>query len=84
VTGRGAALAAALAAGLCGTAQATVPFPRADANGDGYVTYPEARRVMRRLAEIHFRKCDPNGDGLIDAGEYPLLDNFYWLNYVGS
>ena len=76
--------AALAAAGLCGAAQANVPFPRADANDDGYVTYPEALRVMPRLAEVHFRKCDPDGDGRIDAREYPLLDNFYWLNYVGS
>ena len=48
------------------------------------MTYPEAVRVMPRLAEVHFRKCDPDGDGRIDAREYPLLDNFYWLNFVGS
>ena len=37
---------------------------------------------MQRLSKIHFEKCDPNRDGLIDRGEYPLLANFYWMNYV--
>ena len=38
--------------------------------------------MIPRLAEVHFRKCDPNGDGLIDQGEFPLLANFYWMIYV--
>ena len=33
------------------------------------------------LKQVHFDKCDPNGDGVIDQGEYPLLTNFYWINY---
>ena len=35
-----------------------------------------------RLSRCMFEKCDPNGDGLIDQGEFPLLDNFYWMIYV--
>ena len=76
--------AAAIAAGAAGPAGATVPFSRADANHDGVVTWPEAQRVFARLKKIHFEKCDPNGDGLIDQGEYPLLTSFYWTNYVQS
>ena len=74
-------LALALAAGLPGAAAALVPFPRADANGDGYVTYEEAVRVFPRLQPVQFQKSDPNGDGLISKGEYPLLDQFYWITY---
>ena len=28
---------------------------------------------MERLARVHFDKCDPDRDGLIDRDEYPLL-----------
>jgi hypothetical protein len=38
--------------------------------------------VFPRLAEVHFHKCDPNGDGIITQTEYPLLNNFYWQIYV--
>ena len=48
-------------------------FPAVDTNHDGFVTWEEAHRKMQRLARVHFDKCDPNGDGLIDRGEYPLL-----------
>jgi hypothetical protein len=57
-------------------------FPAVDVNRDGFVTWEEAHRKMTRLARVHFDKCDPSGDGLIDRGEYPLLANFYWMNYV--
>jgi hypothetical protein len=46
------------------------------------ITWEEAHRKMTRLARVHFDKCDPSGDGLIDPDEYPLLQNFYWMNYV--
>ena len=67
MTLRLAALAAAALLALPGGAQA-LAFSLADLNHDGVVTWPEARRVFPRLAEVHFRKCDPNGDGLIDPG----------------
>lgn len=59
-------------------------FPAVDTDRDGLITWPEARRAMPRLAEVHFDKCDASGDGLIDRGEYPLLQTFYWMNYVLS
>lgn len=70
------AIAAALLA-LAGPAAAKVPFPRADQNKDGVVTFEEASRVMPRLKQIQYGKADSNGDGVIDKGEYPLLDGFY-------
>ena len=63
-------------------AAGALAFPAVDPNHDGVVTWEEAHREMPRLARVHFEKCDPNGDGLIDRGEYPLLQTFYWMNYV--
>ena len=74
--------AAALALLLTAGAAGAVPFVQADQNRDGLVTYPEARRVFRGLAEVHFEKCDPDGDGAIDAAEFPLLNNFYTMMYL--
>lgn len=74
-------LAVALLTALAGAASATVAFSRADANHDGYVTYEEALEVFPRLQPVSFRKNDPNGDGLISQTEYPLLDNWYWVQY---
>jgi hypothetical protein len=71
-----------LAAAVAGPAAAAVPFSRADANRDGFVSWPEAHRVFPKLKKIHFEKCDPSGDGLIDQHEYPLLSTFYWQNYI--
>jgi hypothetical protein len=59
-----------------------VSFPQADRDRDGVVTLAEAKRAMPGLAGVHFKKCDPNGDGVVDRGEYPLLWNFYWMIYV--
>jgi hypothetical protein len=78
---RTAALALALLAASAETASALVPFARADANRDGYVTYEEAVRVFPRLQPVQFRNNDPDGDGLISKREYPLLDQFYWTTY---
>jgi hypothetical protein len=75
-------LGAVMAAALAAPAAATVPFSRADANHDGVVTWPEARRVFPLLKRIQFDKCDPGGDGVIDQGEYPLLSTFYWQSYL--
>jgi EF hand len=63
------------------TGAAAVPFSKADMNGDGVVTYPEARRTMPRLNQVHFEKCDPNQDGVITQREFPLLNNFYRMVY---
>ena len=78
---RAACLAAACLPLVAASAGA-VPFPQADRDRDGLVTFAEAKRAMPGLKEIHFGKCDPNGDGVIDRGEYPLLRNFYWMIYV--
>jgi hypothetical protein len=72
---------AGLACALASPA-AAVSFIQADINRDGVVEYWEAKRVFPRLAEVHFRKCDPDGDGVVDRGEFPLLNNFYWTVYV--
>jgi hypothetical protein len=66
---------------LAGPASA-VSFSQADINRDGVVEYWEAKRVFPRLAEVHFHKCDPDGDGVVDRGEFPLLNNFYWMTYI--
>ena len=78
------ALAALLLLPFLAGAAGAVSFPRADANHDGYVSYDEAVRVFPRLQPVHFRKCDPSGDGLIDKTEYPLLDQFYWTVFKSS
>jgi hypothetical protein len=78
-------LAAAFAALVAFTGPAgAVSFGQADRNRDSLVTYPEARRVFQGLAEVHFEKCDPDGDGAIDRGEFPLLNNFYTLVYINT
>jgi len=71
-------LAAVLLAASAGAAGA-VSFPQADLNHDGVVTYAEARRVFPRLMRVQFDKNDPNGDGMIEPDEFPLLANFYWM-----
>jgi hypothetical protein len=77
-------LAALVLAVLAASPAAAGPlaFPAVDTDRDGFVTWEEAHRKMPRLARVHYDKCDPDGDGLIDRGEYPLLANFYWMNYV--
>ena len=74
--------AAALALLVSAAPAAAVSFSQADLNRDGLVTYPEARRVFQGLAEVHFEKCDPDGDGAIDQREFPLLNNFYTIMYL--
>ena len=59
-----------------------VSFSQADRDRDGVVSYEEAKRVFPRLTRVQFKKNDPNGDGLIDRGEFPLLANFYWMIWV--
>jgi hypothetical protein len=72
-----AAVALAASAGAGGA----VAFSQADLNQDGVVTLEEAQRVFPELRAIHFRKCDPNGDGVIEKNEFALLNNFYWIMY---
>ncbi|MFO1208380.1 MAG: hypothetical protein U1E40_04065 [Amaricoccus sp.] len=77
------ALAVAAAAGaFAGPAGASVSFSQADPNHDGYVDWAEAQKAFPLLKKIHFQKCDANGDGKIDQAEFPLLSNFYWINYI--
>ena len=78
----GLALAGAVAAP--GWAAGALAFPAVDLNHDGVITWEEAHIKMERLARVHFDKCDPDRDGLIDRDEYPLLQTFYWMNYVMS
>jgi hypothetical protein len=75
---RTALATAALLPVLAGGAQA-VAFPQADADHDGYVTFAEAKRAFPHLVQVQFRKCDPNGDGVLTQAEFPLLNNFYWI-----
>ena len=71
-------LAALMLAASAGAAGA-VAFPQADLNHDGIISYEEAKRVFPRLTQIQYKKNDPNGDGLIEPDEFPLLANFYWM-----
>ena len=41
--------------------------------------FEEAKKVFPHLVHVQFRKCDPNGDGVLTAAEFPLLNNFYWI-----
>lgn len=52
-------------------------FSRADTDQDGFVSFEEARRVMRTLTPNHFRRCDRDGTGLLDRGQYACLQNLY-------
>ena len=81
MSARLAGVAAFLWLALAGAAGA-VAFSQADPNRDGFVTFKEAVRVFPLLKEVQFRKCDANGDGMIDKGEYPLLNTFYWMTYI--
>lgn len=59
------------------TAADAAPFSKADTNRDGVVTFTEARRVMPRLAEVHFNKFAE--DGVVTRARWPGLSNFYDL-----
>jgi hypothetical protein len=72
---------AALMAVLATAASAT-SFAQTDRDRNGVVTYVEAERAFPGLAEVHFLRCDPNGDGDITKREFPLLNNFYTVMYV--
>jgi hypothetical protein len=71
------ALAALTAlAALPGPAGA-IAFPIVDLNQDGVIEWEEARQAYPRLMAVHFRRCDLDGDGVIDRREFPVLDTFY-------
>jgi hypothetical protein len=70
------ALALAAGLGVADGAQAQ-SFNRADTNHDGFVTFQEARRVMPLLSDVHFRRCDRNGDGRLDLGEFNCVTGIY-------
>ena len=73
--------AAVLATALgFGTMAGAIAFPRADQNGDGKVTYEEARLVYPQLMRMTFKKC-ANKQGFIDKGHWPCLENIYQLLY---
>jgi hypothetical protein len=80
VSGRPALAAAALLV-LAVPAEA-VSFAQADPNRDGVVTFEEAVRVFPLLRKVQYLKCDADGDGVIDKGDFALLNNFYWLTYI--
>lgn len=44
-------------------------LPRADANGDGFYSYPEFRRLHAGISAEDFSAMDSSGDGLLDAEE---------------
>lgn len=57
-------------------------FGAVDRNNDGGITYDEARRSLNRLSEVHFDKCDYNGDGVIEpGGEFGCLSGIYDMLY---
>lgn len=74
-------LLATLATLAVAPAAHAVSFSQADKDGDGYVTWPEAKRVFPRLMKVHFDKNDRGANGKLDQGEFSQLNNFYWLIY---
>jgi EF hand len=45
------------------------PEMKADANGDGKVSYDEFKAAHEKHMEERFKKMDANGDGFIDESE---------------
>jgi hypothetical protein len=39
-------------------------------------------RVFPQLKEVQYLKCDADGDGVIDKGDFALLNTFYWMTYI--
>ena len=77
----GTALAIALGVLAATPGNAGAPFSRSDKNRDGFVSYAEAQRTMPKLPEVHFLKCDRNGDGVLDKKEYLCLTSIYDAMY---
>lgn len=46
---------------------------RADANGDGFWSYEEIKRVAKQLPERAFKSVDEDGDGLLNSNELQAL-----------
>ena len=68
--------AMALAVGFAAVpaiAQSRDSFQNVDGNGDGFVTYDEARRAYPTLPKLLFLKADDNHDGVLDEAEYGEL-----------
>lgn len=59
-----------------GTVQAR-SFSAVDSNRDGVIEYTEAKRKLNNMAQVHFEKCDTNGDGVVDQSEYTCLSGIY-------
>jgi Ca2+-binding EF-hand superfamily protein len=69
-------LAVFLAVVAAGDAAAQA-FNRADTNHDGFVTFVEARGVMRTLNQVHFNRCDLDRDGRLNLKEYNCVLGIY-------
>ncbi len=63
------------------TAQAQ-SFGSLDRDGDGLLTFQEAKRRFPRLQDVIFLKADSNGDGVIDRREFPAFQGIYRQVYV--
>jgi Ca2+-binding EF-hand superfamily protein len=54
---------------------ASFPMQRADANGDGKVSWAEVRETAPKLSQDRFNKMDRNGDGLLSREDVPKAEN---------
>ncbi len=52
-------------------AKSAFPMERADANGDGNVSWAEVREVAPQFTQERFNKLDRNGDGLLSKADVP-------------
>lgn len=73
-----ASLAAAGLAGLSGPADArptNFAALQSAANSPGGLTFERARQLIPGLQRVTFEKADRNGDGVIDASEFPAFQS---------
>lgn len=73
----GAATIALALAMLVGTPVLARSFAAVDRNSDDVIEYQEARRGLKNMSDVHFEKCDTNGDGVVDRKEYTCLSSIY-------